>query len=333
MFALSKEATIICAGIGSIIGVIPISIYLYLFKNSGGRNIFELNLYLFGKIIGGLLNLILSTLALFISVIVLYNLTMFVNLNYLVLTNKVYIAFLFILPVIYGVSKGGTAIAKLAQILIYVCVLFFVLSVVGLVEIIRIDNLLPMFTSSLKSCIYSVLTYVALNTVPLFLILCVSKKDMLEDKNFSKRVYLTYFLSSLSTITVFFITLSGLGYSVVAILKYPEFLILKQISYGKVIERVENILSIYFILPMLITTMFSVYYSFVNFNMYCNNKVYKKSLVYILPLIVFFISMNCFENMTISTNFNMKFLPLIIGGVAMGIHLLLFLRVHCRKKF
>ena len=88
VFLLSKEGTIICTIIGSILGIIPISIYLYIFKNNNCNNIFELNTYLFGKIFGNILNVTLSLLAIFIAVVVLYNLTIFLNLNCNICTLK-----------------------------------------------------------------------------------------------------------------------------------------------------------------------------------------------------------------------------------------------------
>lgn len=323
MFALSKEATVICAIIGSVLGIIPVTIYMYIFKNSGGRNIFELNIYLFGKIFGGIINFILSMLALFISVIVLYNLTMFLNLNYLVLTDKFYIAFLLILPVIYAISKGIGTIARTAQILVYVSVACFFVAVVGLINTIDIDNLLPVFTSDIQMYVYSIFIYLSFNTVPLFLLLCVSKNDVLEDDKFSKNIFKTYIISNLSSVLVFFITLAGLGYPIISVLKYPEFLILKQISIGDIVERVENILSIYFVIPMIITVIMGIYYAFVNFNMYCKNSKYKKGLVYVLPILTLFISMNIFENMTISTEFNMKYLAVILVCVGLSLHTLI----------
>ena len=126
---------------------------------------------------------------------------------------------------------------------------------------------------------------------------------------------------------MFFITLAGLGYPVVSILKYPEFLILKEISLLGIIERVENIVSMYFIFSMIITIMVCVYYAFNNLNNYSKNKIYKKSLVYILPLLVLFISLICFKNITVSTTFNLTYLPLIIGIGAIGTHLIIAIRL------
>ena len=331
MFALSKEATFICCIIGSVIGIIPLNLYLYIFKNSNGENIFKLNITLFGKIIGVIINFVLSILALFIAVMILYNLTTFLNLNYLVLTDKAYIAFLLIIPIIYALSKGISVITKTAQILIYATILCFVVTVIGLISTVEFDNILPLFTTNTSRYIYSILTYIAFNVAPVFLILCISSNDILEKEKFSKNVFKAYSISSIMIFFMFFITLAGLGYPVVSILKYPEFLILKEINLLGIIERIENIISIYFVFSMMITIMISIYYTFKNLDSYSNNKLYKKVITYILPIIVFLVSLIIFENITISTAFNLTYLPIIIGSVSIGTHLIIFLRISIHK--
>ena len=331
MFILSKEATFICTIIGSILGLIPISIYIYIFKNNKYDNIFDLNIKLFGKIFGNIINTILSFLAIFIAVIVLYNLTTFLNLNYLVLTDKMYIAFLLILPVIYGVSKGIGTIEKTAQILIYVSIICFFVALIGLIPTVEIDNILPIFTTKISRYIYSILTYISFNTIPLFLILSINKNDIIEKEKFSKDLFKTYIISSVMIFFMFFITLAGLGYPVVSILKYPEFLILKEINLLGIIERVENIISMYFIIPMIMMIITSVYYTYVNLNRYNSSKIYKKSLTYVLPIIVYILSVTVFKNITIATTFNLTLLPVIIGIVSFTIHLLITLRLIMEK--
>ena len=331
MFLLSKEATFICIIIGSIIGLIPISIYLYIFKNNNYENIFVLNVKLFGKIFGNIINGMLSVLAIFITTIVLYNLTMFLNLNYLVLTDKMYIAFLLIIPVIYAISKGIGTIEKTAQILIYIIIICFFIALIGLIPTIDIDNILPIFTANISRYIYSILTYVAFNTIPLFLILSISKNDLIDKEKFSKDLLKTYIISNVMIFFLFFVTLAGLGYPIVSVLKYPEFLILKEISLLGIIERVENIISMYFIIPMIMMVIISIYYSYVNFSRYSKNKVYKKAFTYILPILVYILSIVIFKNITISTTFNLTLLPVIIGVTAIILHLIITLRIIFQK--
>ncbi len=327
MFQYSIRETVICAIAGFILGFIPLVIYLYIFKNSEDLNIFSLNKKIFGNIIGNVFNFILSILALFIAVIILYNLITFLNLNYLVLIDKYYIGVLLVVPLIYALSKGINTISKTSQILMYPAVALFIFVIFGLLDKIKLDNLLPMFTASLERDIYSVIMYTVLNSVVLFILLCVSPKELENREKISKNIIITYILSNLGLITMFFTTLTTLGYDIVSILKYPEYVILKEIKMLGIIERVENIVSIYFIVMMFIGVLICSYYAFKNFYSYKEAKLNKLMLTYLLPIIITLIALNIFPNITTSTEFNITLLPVIIGSVAISIHMIILIRL------
>jgi len=242
--------------IGMIIGFIPLIIYM---KNLD-LNINQLNTKFFGKTIGNIINFLIIILVTMYALSSFSNLINFIKLEYLYDTPKLFISIIFTIPIIYILSKDITVISRTIVILFFIEIFLFILSFIGVTSQININELLPLFQTKTTSIIESSLIYVSYIVIPIFLLKIFKKEDIQNNKNIKKHIIISYILSNIIAFIIIFSTVSVLGTELISIYKYPEFQILKKVTLGGFIQRIESILSIHFIINLFVFTSFCFYY-------------------------------------------------------------------------
>ena len=158
LYNIAGVDTWISTIIGSILGIIPLLFILYIIKHSKGENILDLNLNIFGKVAGTILNVLLNIFVLFFSALIFYNLTLFLNTQYIPDTSNLYIKIVLIIPVIYAASKSIPVISRVSQIILIANIILFLFSFIGITEEMSIENLLPILSDGFgKPLIASIL--------------------------------------------------------------------------------------------------------------------------------------------------------------------------------
>lgn len=143
MFSYSNINTYISAILGAIIGILPLLIFIFMMKHSENKDIIDLNTTIFGKFLGSILNIILNVTVLFMSIIALYNISQFVDIQYMPDTDTNYLRILILIPIVYASSKNITVISKISQIILGINFIIFILTVLGCMDACNIDNIFP----------------------------------------------------------------------------------------------------------------------------------------------------------------------------------------------
>lgn len=225
IISISHEYVWLTLILGTILGLI----LLYLFRIEMKKNI---------------LNILLNCVVISISLIIIINM---ISTMYLTKMPKFLIGLPLIILVMYMISKKEIVIFRVANILLVINLLLYTISFFALLKYFRFSNFyytnvnfMKVLTSSVEYALYSV--------TPTLLL----RKD--KYKNIS--IYKTYFISSLTMAGLCILTYGILGCNLSSILRYPEYLILRQISLSSAIENIENIISFMWIIDifMLIVT-------------------------------------------------------------------------------
>ena len=87
IFAECNNDAYIAAIIGIIASILPLTMLIFINKNSKGLDIIDLNINLLGKFFGNILNIVLNVTYFFITVVIFYNITEFCKL----FVSKLYI--------------------------------------------------------------------------------------------------------------------------------------------------------------------------------------------------------------------------------------------------
>lgn len=237
----TKQDTWIATIIGSIIGLIPFTIFEYLKNKYPNDNYITLNKKLFKKI-GNTLNIITLLGSLIALICTFWILVHFTNALFLYRTNSWIISITLIIPIVYASQKGINIISKVSLILFYISALIIIIVMTGTFSEIDINNIKPILENNHNDITHSTLIFIAFNILKLFFLNIIPKEKIY--KYSSKKNYLTYLLVCITMIDITLITICIFGIDLSILYEYPAFQILKRVNILGVIDRVESILSI-----------------------------------------------------------------------------------------
>lgn len=332
-FSVKQDAWIAVILTG-IIGLIPLSIYLYLMNYRKDLNFFSLNQYLFGNVLGKIINTIIVIVVALCVVIYFFNLTNFISSQYLNKTNNILIIIVLIIPVIYLLLQDLKVIGRTTFILFLFSLFLLFFSIIGLFGQIDLNNIKPIMENNLGSIFITASKLICYMVFQLILLLSVPKNDIINNKNFTKSILKTYFIVFIIATIVLFIIISVLGSNLALIYQYPEFHVLKRISIGGFIERVESTLSLRWIFYMFTIVVFGLYfikkYISVTFNIKSDSKV--KIIITFISLIILLFSNWIFKNNTEGNYILLNILPPILYSTIFFTIIIMFIKTKTKKQ-
>ena len=320
--------------ISSILGLIPLCLYLYLMKYNPDMNFIELNEDLFGKVVGKIINTVLAALIIFCVMLYFNNLSNFITSQYLHKTPNLFGITIFMIPVIYLVTQNITVIGRVSFILFIFGVILLLLTILGLMGQVDLTNFNPIMEHNWKDIFNAALLTIPYTSLPTILLLSIRKNDVVDSKKLNKRVYIAYGASFFVIFLALFFVISVLGPELALLYQYPEFHVLKRISVGGFIERIESTLSLRWIFFIFMTLVFGLYfvkqYIKTTFNIKKNKSL---NIIISLVTIVTLISSNwLFSSNTQSNMMTLKVIPIIIAVINLGITLLAVIRTKTKRN-
>ena len=311
LFNNAKQDGLISIILGTLIGLIPLSIYLKIINTKPELNIFEKieDKFKTGKII----NLILTLGISFLIAINYNNLINFISSQYLSKTPQIIISLSFLPAIIYILNKGTTVIGRTIFILLIISISLLLLTILGLVWQIKIDNLLPILEHGIKNPLICSLIYTTFNTTPLFLLTVIPKNDILDKEKLNKRIIITYILGNLVVLIIFFLTLSVLGTNLANLYQYPEYDVLKKISLIGFIERTESIISLRWTFYVFTVTIMGILFisKYIKHTLKIKNKKTNKKITLIVSTIIVLWGKFIFQESSKFNKFTYTKLPII----------------------
>jgi len=150
--------------------------------------------------------------------------------------------------VIMTIKENDTTLFKVAETLVVIGVLVVIITMLTLIPYGEIEAFLPVFTASPKMILLSAVYYAAISTAPLLL--------TLDFKDDGKDLIKMYLFTSLILLIICLVIILVLGPELISIYRFPEYMVLKRIKFMNFVEKIENIISIIWILDafMLLAT-------------------------------------------------------------------------------
>ena len=311
MFHHAEQDSLISIIIGTILGIIPLCIYLKLINKDKNTNIFEkISKIKFGKII----NIILVLSIIYLTTICYFNVTNFISSQYLTKTPYIIIALAFIPASIYLLNKGLKVIGRTTFILTIISLISVLITIISLIWQVNILNILPILEQGIKRPIINSIIYVTYNITPLILLTSIPMNNIIDKEKFNKRIIITYIISNTIILILFFLIISILGVNLTKLYHYPEYDILKKISLVGFVERIESLLSQRWIFYCFTTTILGINFikEYLKFTFKTNNKKIEKIIIYILTFTIGISSNYIFKNNTKANIFIYNKLPYMI---------------------
>ena len=250
-----------------VLGLIFMKIIVKLFSDDYLKNLSNI------KILNNIIKILLLIGSLGISIYVLLNLSLIIK-NVL-LTNMsiqvIQLTFL-ILSTLLAI-KGIKSITIAANIMFIVYFIFLIINFSFNLLNVNPINLLPINTSIENVNFFQVFL---LTVAPVFMILIIPKKEIIDFNNCKKKSYIFFVLFYIYLIIKIFFIISILGDKYYSIVAYPEIEILKIINIFNFFERLEEILIINIFIENLIVLSLALNYSkeIIKTSFNIDNKIY-----------------------------------------------------------
>lgn len=327
---LAKEDAWISMILSYLISVIPLFIYYKLLSYNPEINIIELIIKKF-KILGKFINLVFIILILFHSGIVLWNLTNFINSQYLYQTPALVITILFLCCIFYIVNAKLNVIGKTAGTIWFITTFLCSLAFIALSSHIEINNIKPILENGMTNILKGSGVSICYNTLPLFTLLIIPKKNIKNNHKLVKSFLTFYSFGFLFLAGILFFCISVFGIDLATLYQYPEYQILKIINIADFFQRVESIISTIW--------LFNITMALVTYIYFCENAIVQnfnikdsKLLIFFICLIILLISRLTFKNNTIAENFLLYKYPIIIFIVLFIIPLLILIAIKIKRN-
>ena len=168
--------------IGTIIGIIPILILIYIFNYEIDKPIHIKTKIIYGKTLGTIINIILTIIYIILTLTMLFNTSNFIISQYLTNTSITLVTLILGITIYHTVSKGITTISKISIIYTIIILSLLILGIIGIIPEIKPDNLKPILENGIKPPFLAALVYTLLLTSPAYSFLIIPKSIIENNK-------------------------------------------------------------------------------------------------------------------------------------------------------
>ncbi len=311
--------------IGSIIGLIPVFLFCYIFNYEIDKPIYIKTKIIFGKVLGTIINIFFIILYFILAITILFNTSNFIISQYLTDTPIILVTIIFSLTAYHTCNKGITTLSKISLIYMVIIIILFSLATIGLIPEIETDNLKPVLEYGLKGPIISGILYSLVLTTPIYGLLLIPKKNIENYNKTTKYIVITYLITTIMIIFMTLVASSCLGKHLLSMYQYPVYITLKRISIFGFIDRIENFLSIEWILSTFVCFTLPIIYIKDSITK-TNNKII--NLIIIIFIIIS--SILLFKNNTFFNHYLDSVYPYILM-ILFGIYIIMFIVIIIKK--
>ena len=281
--------------------------------------------YLFGNFLGGIINLILTLLFTIIGASLLFNVSNFFINYFLPNTPIIIFMLLLFIVVIYNVYHGISNVCRVGIIFMYIIFIFTFIGILGLINYIDLNNFKPFLEYGLIKPFNGGLILTFINIIPIFSLLMVKKSDISDHNKLKRYIFLFISIGILIEFITLFLTIGALGINLTNFFQYPDYVVLKKISFFSFIERIENI---FYIKWLFSSVMFlSLIVNYISKSYSCNSKLIFPSFIFIIFILF---SLIFLKNTTYFYYFILKVLPFTNLFIFI-IFFVIFLNIIIRK--
>ncbi|MEG2955636.1 MAG: endospore germination permease [Clostridia bacterium] len=318
--------------IGMLIGLLPLCSFIAIQNNKKGKDIIDLNINLFGKTLGSIINIILNIVVFIIAISLFFNVSLFANTQYIPETTGLYIQILIIMPIIYALSKDITEISRVSQIILIINISFYLISIFGLIPDIEISNIFPVLENKMSKIMSSAFLYTVFSVAPIFILTIIPKRKVLNSTNNGRKIMLAYIMASLIFISLMLITNLVMGSNLIGIYRYPEYMVLKKISLFKIIERIESTVALQFVFNIYISIVLALFFIKESLKKIIKNAKIQKYIPHVLCILMIVIIKIFFSKATFVYEIYNSIYTYITGFGLIGLMMLSHFTMYIKGK-
>ncbi|MYL35310.1 endospore germination permease [Pontibacillus yanchengensis] len=235
--------------------VLPIGlVYLWFLNHISIKypncNLLEINERVFGKWLGRVISLSIGVFGMITSATVLYIIGDFMAMNILHSTPTVYVNILFMAVIIMGLLYGIETIARTAEIFVPWILVLLVFIILASLPNINLHHAQPILEEGISPVLSATLFELSNSTLTMFILFIIYPKLVNKNSKKGNTFFRPYAIGIFFITCITFITITVLGDTLTSIQSVPTYMLAKNIQLEGMIERVEVVLAISWILTV-----------------------------------------------------------------------------------
>nr|WP_319487673.1 endospore germination permease [uncultured Caproiciproducens sp.] len=243
----AEQDTWISLLLSQIIAIPMVLIYARIIKLFPEKNIYEVIEILFGKIAGKIVTVLISWYAIHLAALVLRNFSEFIETTSMPDTPQLPLMIIMILVTVYMAKSGVEILGKWSLVSLFIIVSVVFLTVILLLNQIKIDNLLPVMNHSTKVILagsYDLFTFPFAETV-----LFLTVADFIKKEDSPSKIYVWgEVLGAVILLVVSLRNIASLGTALMKAEYFPSYTAARIINVSDFLARIEGSISTNFIL-------------------------------------------------------------------------------------
>ena len=327
--AEAKQDAWIAAILSVSIGILLVFFYGVFIKKFPDKTIVEVTEEVVGKWIGKVVSFSFFSFVFLLAALVLRNIGDFFTTQILIETPLEVIFAIFILVVIMGAGLGIETIARACEIFFpWIFFLLFLL-IVLLIPEMKFANIKPFFDEGFKPIIRASIPFIGLPFLELIAFLMIHP-SVNQSKSVSNAFLKGTLLGGIVLFVVILSTILVLGSDFTSRNTYPTYILAKIISIGQIVERIEVIVAIVWMLSIYFKLVLLFYVSSLGLSQVLNIKDYRP-LLFPLGLVMIVLSLISYPDIIYMQVFVTEIWTIYASSFGLVLPILMLLIAKIRK--
>ena len=285
----AKTSLQFCLGLGFLIGLFLIFIYLKVFSFMPDKNIIDKINAIFPKFLAKVINFIISLLLFFSVIIIFWRISTFISSEYLNETPHYIIGLVLAIPIFYASFKNVDTLGRCATIIIFSVTALILFNCLSLSSTIELGNFKPLINNDIMHISKGAVIYSVIHLIPLYFSLLIPKDNIIDKEKVSRTIIISYIFSFIFMATIFIIIVGTLGFEVASLYTYPSYAVLKNVNVLNFIKNIENLSVIIWFMFMSFTCTFNLV--FIKTSILNIFKINSNKIINIIMISIFMIFM------------------------------------------
>lgn len=310
--------------ISNILGFIFVKMIITIRNYDKEKNIFEINKIALGKILGTLVNSLFCLVFSLLISVVCWHSYIFLKSYFFDQTPFFILGICSFVPILFISTKTNNVLLRCNQLFFVLVFVLWFAAFFGLVFQIDLKNLEPFQEVKTLPLLYNIFAVFSVAYLPTYVVAALSNFE--NKKGIFKSILLTAFINT----SIVFSTYAVLGKSIIEMVDFSEFFVLRRIGDAIVSSRIDSFIILEWLICVYSFSACGLFY-IRNF-LKSEFKGFKNKYIFIIVLILSLTSSHAFKNVTIGKNFIEKILPFICFSTLFLLNLIIFIILRIKKK-
>lgn len=232
------------------LGMIIVILFWMISRQFPNSNLVDISEQVLGKWIGKTLSLLFACFSLLSAATVLWVIGNFLVTQIMPATPMMFLHFLLMASVVYGVLLGIEVICRTAEIFFPYIVTLLMIIFFFSIPSVEIDQIRPLLDKGFKPVLEGALFDISVSMLPLIVLFMFYPKLVTDKNRAFPKVLISYLIAGGFIVAITFITTTVLGVKITANQTYPTYVVAKSLNVEGLIQRAEVVIAVSWLLTI-----------------------------------------------------------------------------------